>query len=718
MKLDQLISRIGELCNDGALVIEPERSTPMGRRVLWCNDAVCRETGFSKAELIGRVPTGLFNHEGGRTAERLLENYLDQDEPFFEEVQLSCKNGTKFWCEVSCSPVFDDAGRLVYWLFFLRDVSERVTIEHHLKAARRMARQAEDRLRSAIDAIPGSFMLFDESDRLLYANLLDTDDLPEDLRIYVGLTFEEVTRRYLDRGMFPDAVGREEEWFDACMKHHRNPENDIIRELPEKTFVRVSEVRTATNDTVILATDVTNLKRQEEELRSQTDTLIETMRELETASRTDALTELGNRRGLDLEIDEIERGVAPDQPVAFLHIDLDRFKPINDVFGHAAGDHLLKVVADILKTAAGRYDYAARVGGDEFAVLLVSRAQMPMEEKADQVASQIIKACSQPISWNENKLHFGTSIGIAVGQARDMQQMMLDADIALYQAKDNGRGQSALFTPQLRRIVEQRKRLADEFLTGLADGDVIAHYQPQIEAISGKVCGAEALVRWNHKTRGVMPPGVFLPIVEDLGLLADLDTLVLHHALETAETCNKAGAPLPKVSVNISYRRIQMLKSLDALQALQPWPCKLSFELLEAIDFDEEKNALSWTLDGLRDLDIGIEIDDFGSGRASLTTLLNIRPDRLKIDRRIVSEALAPNEGAKAMIRAIGTMARGLGINMTAEGVETQEQAIHMRQMGCDVLQGYYFSKPMARENLVDWIKTAQFKNVLEDPAA
>ncbi|MEX0284026.1 MAG: putative bifunctional diguanylate cyclase/phosphodiesterase [Paracoccaceae bacterium] len=375
---------------------------------------------------------------------------------------------------------------------------------------------------------------------------------------------------------------------------------------------------------------------------------------------------------------------------------------INDVFGHVAGDHVLCVVAGILKDSVGIKDYIARVGGDEFAIAVVRADALGAAER---IAQRIIAACKESIVYDDKELRFGASIGIALTDQADTADLMENADIALYDAKAAGRNRYALFSPELREIAEEKKRLADALLKGLADNQICPHFQPQVAASDGAFVGLEALARWRHPVMGMVSPGVFLPVAEELGLLGEIDEVILCKSLEMAKRLKENGVNIPKVSVNVSYRRLKCNALLKRLEQMRPWPCRLAFELLETIDFDQDADSFAWILDGLRHLGVEIELDDFGSGRASITTLLRLRPDRIKIDRQLVAAVDSEVPGAHPLIKAIGEMGKSIGIQMTAEGIESPVQARVLSRLGCDVFQGFLYSKPLSEPDLVQWIK-------------
>lgn len=394
-----------------------------------------------------------------------------------------------------------------------------------------------------------------------------------------------------------------------------------------------------------------------------------------------------------------EGGVA--RPVAILHVDLDRFKAINDAFGHAAGDHVLRTVAGILRAAARRSDYIARVGGDEFVIVLRSDVG---EEDAQAIAERIIEACRRTVRFEDRELHFGASVGIAIAPREEAAELLQRADIALYEAKSGGRNCSALFSPRLQAIAAERKRVADDLVDALAEDIIEPHYQPQVCARTRSFAGVEALGRWTHPQLGPISPDVFVPLAEELGLLRELDDRILRKSIDMVSRLRSRGISVPKLAVNIGYRRLQTGAFLHRIEELHPLPCRLALELVETIDFDQDIEAATWVLEQLRAQEVEIEIDDFGSGRASITTLLRLRPDAIKIDRQLTSALLSPTTGSGPLVKAISEMSRSLGISLTAEGVETELQAGILTDLQCDVFQGFLFAPALEEAQLAKWI--------------
>ncbi|SOC03414.1 bifunctional diguanylate cyclase/phosphodiesterase [Rhodobacter maris] len=415
----------------------------------------------------------------------------------------------------------------------------------------------------------------------------------------------------------------------------------------------------------------------------------------------DPLTGLANRRGMDLCMRESFENVRPDLPFAYLHLDVDRFKSINDVFGHQAGDHLLCAVARLLTRAAPEGAVVARMGGDEFAIFVQGTGA---ETRARSCAERFLRACREPVVFEGKKLWFSVSVGVSARAGGDAGELVQNADIALYEAKNAGRDRIIVFSPELRRRVEHTKRISDKLVDALRQDRIAVHFQPQIDARNQRLVGAEALVRWHDPEEGVIPPDRFLPVAREMGLLARIDGIVLRKSVETVRSLAARGIKLPRISVNVDVQRLMQPDLFEDLAALGPLPCPLAFELLETLDFDEITDAMLEVLARLRAQGIAIEIDDFGRGRTSLATVQRIRPDRLKIDRSLTAQSARAPEGVDPVVEAICNIGRALGIGVTAEGIESPDQAAALARIGCDCLQGFLFARPMSDVDLANWI--------------
>ncbi len=410
----------------------------------------------------------------------------------------------------------------------------------------------------------------------------------------------------------------------------------------------------------------------------------------------DPLTGLGNRRMLDKELQTLsgENGLAN---IAILHIDLDRFKQINDTLGHAAGDAMLIHASEILRSNVRGSDIVARIGGDEF-VIVVSNP--PSDVYLSQLSERIISQMRQPVDYNGFPCRFGVSIGIAIARETlvDERKLLVNADIALYRAKENGRNRHEFFTEVLQAEIITTKRIADEILEGIERNEFVAWYQPQLEAGSLKLAGVEALIRWNHPREGLLTPDKFLKIAEEMNAMATLDRIVLDRALIDGMRWAAEGIDVPKISVNVSAKRLRDETLVNSLKGLSLRPGQISFELVESIFLDESDDIVLANIEGIKQLGIDIEIDDFGTGHTSIVSLLKIKPKRLKIDRQLVAPILRARS-EQALIRSIIEIGRSLGIETVAEGVETMEHAEMLGLLGCDLLQGYAFAKPLSAED-------------------
>ncbi len=438
--------------------------------------------------------------------------------------------------------------------------------------------------------------------------------------------------------------------------------------------------------------------------------------ELETAKARiehnamhDPLTGLPNRRYLDEILDmHTKRSARDGGYVSIQHIDLDRFKQINDTLGHAAGDAMLIHASEVLKGSVRPSDFVARIGGDEFVILCIG-------EKSDAelraMAERIIAAMRKPVSYQGHECRFGVSIGIAGGDVSTTpaKQVLVNADIALYRAKERGRNRAEFFSEELQAEIVTAKRIADDILAGLENNEFIAFYQPQVDAKTLDIVGMEALARWNHPIKGLLAPDAFMAIAEDLNVVAAIDKLILEQALAQHKKWKAAGLDVPRVSVNVSARRLNDEGLIGTLKALDIERGTVSFELIESIYLDERDTLVSFNIDQIKDLGIDIEIDDFGTGYASIVSLLQLRPTRLKIDRQLVMP-ITSSPGQRRLVGSIIEIGASLGIEAIAEGVESFEHAKILADMGCSALQGYAIARPMDGDAVTQFITSQSWR--------
>lgn len=436
---------------------------------------------------------------------------------------------------------------------------------------------------------------------------------------------------------------------------------------------------------------------------------------IEHNSLHDSLTDLPNRRYLD---DVLTRHATlcamSGGSAALLHIDLDRFKQINDTLGHAAGDAMLVHASNILKYCVRKSDFVARIGGDEFVVVCLSQG---CNDDLARLADRIIEDMRRPVFYEGHECRFGVSVGIATeaGPVVDPQRLMINADIALYRAKSRGRNRHEFFTDVLQAEIVRNKQIADDILSGLERAEFTAYYQPQFNARTLDIVGVEALVRWHHPGAGMLAPNAFLAIAEELNVVATIDAMILDQTLAHLADWRAAGLAIPRASVNVSSRRLHDENLINGLRKLDIPPATISFELVESIYLDESDEIVSWNIDQIKDLGIDIEIDDFGTGYASIVSLLKLSPRRLKIDRQLVIP-ITGSRGQRQLVSSIVDIGKSLGVEIIAEGVETMEHARLLADLGCDVLQGYALARPMSASEIEAFVRADAWGRVAGNP--
>ena len=406
----------------------------------------------------------------------------------------------------------------------------------------------------------------------------------------------------------------------------------------------------------------------------------------------DALTGLANRNLLHGRIDQaISRAKRQGEGFAVLCVDLDRFKTVNDTLGHSVGDELLRQLAERLNDCARDLDTVARVGGDEFVVL---QANVNHMDEASTLAERIQQRVGEPYRVAGNHMTIGTSIGIALApqDGMNVDQLLGNADLALYRAKASGRNTSCFFNADIEKAALERHRVERELPIALEKDEFELFYQPWITFADGNFSGCEALLRWRHPERGIIGPGEFIAIAEDIGMIGRLGDWVLRRACRDA-----AGWPQPvKVAVNLSAA--QFITGdlygtvIAALAASGLPPDRLELEITETLLIDDYEGTLA-TLHRLRDHGISIALDDFGTGYSSLTYLRQFPFDRIKIDQTFVAEMTTRTDCA-AIVMAVAGLGRSLGVDITAEGIELHDQLMMLRAAGCTDGQGYLICRP------------------------
>ncbi|MFT3998326.1 MAG: EAL domain-containing protein, partial [Asticcacaulis sp.] len=532
-------------------------------------------------------------------------------------------------------------------------------------------------LRGLIDATMEGFVVVREG-RIVQAN--------DALCHLSGYSQSELTSQRLDELLIderPDAATSDASRFEAALRRA-----DGTRRLIEVAIHTVQFRGTLSQ--VVSMRDLTEKKEAE--------------RKIAHMARHDGLTGLPNRHLLDERLTEaLERAEASEGRVALLALDLDRFKAVNDIFGHAKGDEILCRVAEILKTAVRGLDTVARMGGDEF---LIVQDGITSPEDARILSRRILEAFAREMDMARDPTAVGVSIGVAVypDDAGDAAALKHHADIALYRAKQSGRGNVRFFAASMDEEVRARRQLEHDLRLAVQRHEMSVVYQPLVTSATGEVCGYEALLRWAHPELGLIPPDSFIPIAEESGSIVHLGEWVLNEAcLEAARWQGELT-----IAVNVSPVQFQLPSLVgvvrSALMRSGLAPQRLELEVTETVLMRDKANILSM-FKQLKALGVRIVMDDFGTGYSSLNSLQSFPFDKIKIDRSFIG-SVEDDCAARSIVRAIAGLGRSLNLTVVAEGVETEQQRRMVIDEGCSEAQGYYFGKPAIPAELADCPRT------------
>jgi diguanylate cyclase (GGDEF)-like protein/PAS domain S-box-containing protein len=628
----------------------------------------------SKTDMVGRAsaeisppqqPDGMASAEKSRQMQGLVQR---QGNHRYDWLYLNGQ-GKPFWTEVLSTDIPIAGQRLQYVV--VRDISTRKAAETSLHLAAQVFENSQE-----------GIMIADQQRRIISINRALTDITGYTAEEVIGNPPQILCAATHDKVLFQsilESVLKDDHWQGELWGRHRDGRGYPLW----LSITAVRDNHRSVINYIGIVTDISDRKASEEQMRH--------------LAEHDFLTGLPNRV---LLLDRLQQSIAVAKRnrtrLALLFLDLDRFKNINDSFGHHIGDKLLQTVAERLKKYVRGIDTVSRLGGDEFVIMLVDTGS---GKPIAHVAEKILQAISMPYAIEGCHFTITTCIGISTYPAdgTDVDVLIKNADTAMYHAKDKGNNRFQFFNNDMNTRVVERIALENSLRSALQGGEFILEYQPQIDIASNRLIGAEALLRWHHPTLGRMMPNRFIGVAEECGLIVPIGDWALRQACRQARSWQEQGLDIV-MAVNLSVAQFHQKNLLhrvtDALQAARLEPRYLQLEITESIMMYEVKGAIEM-LRSLRDLGIRLAIDDFGTGFSSLSYLKRIPIDKLKIDQSFVRDITLDPEDA-AIINAIIVMARSLNLTVIAEGVETTEQFRFLEAHGCDEYQGFLASKVLS----------------------
>ncbi len=581
------------------------------------------------------------------------------------------------------------------WIATHEDVTARHEAEQEIARLAQEAERERERLDAAIRNMPIGLSMFDCEKRLLYANARYSevyDVAPEVAK--PGTPLATILKARTDAGAYigdnperyvaeiTEKVGRGVPWHEVAELLNGRVVSMVFQPLADGGWVGTHE-------------DITERRKAEAQIAYM--------------AHYDPLTDLPNRILFRKRLEEALTRKAGAGGVAVLYLDLDHFKQVNDTLGHLIGDRLLTAAARRLAGCVRERDTVGRLGGDEFAVIQVTTRQ---PASARSLAQRIIDEMAKPFVIDGHQMVIGASVGIAVADAEGVaaQELIKNSDIALYRAKSDGRGVYRFFEPEMDARMQARRRLEMDLRAAVEAQAFEVHYQPQIKLETNRITGFEALLRWPHPERGYVPPSEFIPLAEETGLIVPIGEWVLRQACQDA----KRWPADIRVAVNLSavqFRNARLMKAvIGALDASGLSPSRLELEVTESVLL-VETDATLVVLHQLKELGAHISMDDFGTGYSSLSYLQRFPFDKVKIDRRFIM-GVTDAGNSLAIVRAVTGLSRSLGIDTTAEGVETRDQLDRVRQEGCTEVQGFLVGKPMPQADALGLVKQYRDKSV------
>ena len=695
-------------------------ATDTENRINYVNDKFCDITGYNRGELIG-IGADILNSEVHSDAffEQVSQT-IDAGEVWHGEVCDKAKDGSLIWVKSTFVPIKDNDGNIRKVYSIRTDISDGKKMESDLEASKQFLkirvdeledlrdrleqqsseyafmaedlRQTKDIQIDAISAIAEGFVLWDNDGRLIMCNEMfktiyaGVADILEP-----GLKYEYFVREAYKRGVFILDGDNFETAVQSRLSRHNGSVTPLDEKLGDGRWIRVSEREASERRIAGIIFDVSERKKSE--------------RAIKRMAETDTLTGLPNRSLFHQSLNSaLKHSKRTGDEVAVMLLDLDHFKNVNDTMGHPVGDALLCEVARRLIFCLRDTDTVARLGGDEFAII-ATHVREPLE--IDHLANRIVNAIAKPYELDGKKIFSGASLGITVfphdnGSSDDL---LRNADIAMYRAKESGRGGYKLFDNKMNTEVHAHQEIELLIHEALEEDQLNLYFQPQIDIASGKVTGAEALLRWTHPIRGVISPAEFIPVAEMSRLIIPLGDWVLNTACRFNKDLQNQGLPPIVMAVNLSPLQFKHQDMLDYLnRALESSGLDAKWLELEITESIAMEKGVVRLFHKLKKLGVQLAIDDFGKGYSSLNRLKDFPVDRLKIDRSFV-HSLHSEWDRSAICRAIIQLGNSLKLKVIAEGIETIEELEKLAELKCDEAQGYLFSQALPPKEFTEFLK-------------
>ncbi len=664
-----------------------------GQYVL-CNEEFDRFNRIVRNSALGGKASDLSEGEIYEVHRKTDEQALASTEPVRFQLELPPDetNDTRFY-DVQKVAIRDIKGEISGLLGLARNITNQRKLENELRT-----REREYRLLA--EHLPDCLIRYDVRAKPVYMNAAVRHTLKERLGLDPVALMEEREKVHANKTVFADL----RKLVSEVLECGQPQQTEIILKSPDGDEI-VFELRLfpefddngQTTSVVGVGRDITETKIAERQLKLNEQ-------ELRRLAYTDHLTGLANRTTFTTTLTEqLQSAIAKGKKIALLTLDIDRLKTINDTLGHTAGDELLQIMAWRLEEVAASATWIGRLGGDEFALIL---SDLDAPECAETLAERIIQEAGMPMVLGDNTINVSISIGIAIApdDSSSPSALFRYSDIALYAAKGLGRSRYCRYNEDMSRAINKRFEMEAMISEGLRSDQFIAHFQPKTDLGTLELHGAEALCRWTHPEKGMIPPDEFITVAEETGQIIEIGRRILKQSCEVAVECNRSRTNPFVIAVNVSARQLLYGGFLGTLgHCLEETGCKASWLELEITEslllIDDE--AVIETLNSISRLGITVSLDDFGTGYSSLSYLQKFPIAGLKIDQSFIREV---EKGGKqeVLVRTILTMAQSLGLKTVAEGIETAEIAAWLTELGCDEGQGYFWHRPMPAESLFE----------------